>query len=237
MPFDVHYYLIYGIDSSRKPFMEQQFKTYGILENSVTWITHPNKNDPLPDVCSNKDLPKGMISCTYKHYLALKDIVEKGYSHAVIMEDNIEFRDNVPKALERYLRDLPPDWDMLFDSDFLDLKSIANITPDTIVYKQAYGLHQLVKYMYVDGKTEIRNEKRGVSKGAHFIFLTHKAAKELYDNFIPFHESSDHHYNFLCEKLNLNVYWAEPPNVHKINRPSTWKDEIVKKSKFIWNKQ
>ena len=236
MAVNLHYYLIHGIDPARRPFMEQQFRTYGISENSVTWITHPNKNDPLPDVCSNKHLPKGMISCTYKHYLALKDIVEKGYNHAVIMEDNIKFRDNVPNALERYLKDLPSDWDMLFDSDFLGLKSIVDITPEIVVYKQPYGTYQDILVMSISG-SQYRREKRGVSKGAHFIFLTHKAAKQLYDNFIPFHESSDHHYNFLCEKLNLNVYWAEPPNVHKINRPSTWKDEIVKKSKFIWNKQ
>ena len=235
MTNNLHYYLIHGIDPTRRPFMENQFKTYGIPESAVTWVTYPNKNDPLPDVCTDRNLPKGVISCTYKHYLALKDIVEKGYEYAVIMEDNIEFRNNVPNALERYLKDLPADWDCLFDSDFRNLKANANITPDISIYKQPYGVHQLVKYMYSDGRIEIRDEKRGVSKGAHFIFLTQKAAKQLYDTFLPFNVASDHHYNFVCEKLNLNVYWAEPPNVHKIDRPSTWKDDYgLKQSKFIW---
>ena len=234
MTNNLHYYLIHGIDPTRKPFMENQFKTYGIPESAVTWITYPNKNDPLPDVCTDRNLPKGVISCTYKHYLALKDIVEKGYEYAIIMEDNIEFRNNVPNALERYLKDLPADWDCLFDSDFFGLKTDTIITPDISVYKQPYGM--LRDIFYTSGYTSFtKKEKRGVSKGAHFIFLTQKAAKQLYDIFLPFHVASDHHYNFLCEKLNLNVYWAEPPNVHKIDRPSTWKDDYgLKQSKFIW---
>ena len=86
----IHYYLIHGIDASRKPFMENQFRTFGIPENDVTWITYPNKNDPLPEsVCSSTHLPRGMIAVTYKHYLALKDIVEKGYDYGVIMEDKV----------------------------------------------------------------------------------------------------------------------------------------------------
>ena len=233
----IHYYLIHGIDASRKPFMEEQFQSHGIVESSVTWITYPNKNDPIPDVCTDPNLPRGMISCTYKHYLALKDIVENGYEYAVIMEDNIEFRDNVPNALNKYMKALPNDWDCLFDSDFCDLKAIADITPHMSVYKQAYGVYQDILYI---SKTErfVRTEKRGVSKGAHFIFLTQKAAKQLYDSFLPFHVTSDHHYNVLCEKLNLNVYWAEPPNIHKINRPSTWKDDYgLKTSKFLWNRK
>lgn len=202
----IHYYLIHGIDSSRKPFMEDQFEKFGISE--VTWVTYPNKTDPLPEgICTKIDLPKGHIACTYKHYLILKDIVEKQYPFAVIMEDNIEFRGNVPDALSRYLKNLPKDWDCLFDSDYFGM-----------TYK---GTGSSVY-------------KTGTSKGAHFIFLTLSAATKLYNNFVPFHEGSDHMYNYLFQKLNMNVYWAEPPNVHKIQRESTWLDSKPKK-RFIWS--
>jgi len=219
----MQYFLIHGIDPSRNSFMENQFSKYGV--SNVIWITYPNKNDPLPNVCTNPTLPKGMIACTYKHYLALKDIVEKGHEHAVIMEDNIEFRGNVPEALSRYLKDLPEDWDCVFDSDFLGLKTLDDIVPNISVYKQPYGTYQNVVY-YTAKYSRLQKEKRGVAKGAHFLFLNQKAAKKLYENFLPFHECSDHHYNILFEKLNMNVYWAEPPNVHKIDRPSTWKDNV-----------
>lgn len=211
----VHYYLVHGIDASRKSFMEEQFEKFGI--ENVTWINHPNKNEYIPeDVCINPDLPRGHISCTYKHYLILKDIVEKQHPLAVIMEDNIEFRGNVPDALSRYLRDLPEDWDCVFDSDYWDFKHKGEITPDISVYKQ--------------------DNENNSSKGAHFIFLTLSAATKLYNNFLPFHEGTDHMYNFLFKKLDMNVYWAEPPNVHKIYRGSTWLDPPPKKKRFIWSK-
>lgn len=205
----IHYYLIHGIDSSRKPFMEHQFQQFGITD--VTWINTPNKYDLLPDgICIKPDLPRGHIACTYKHYLILKDIVEKQRPLAVIIEDNIEFRGNVPEALSRYLKDLPDDWDCVFDSDYFGMKFSGEIKPDCSVYKT------------------------GTSKGAHFLFLNLSAATKLYNNFLPFHEGSDHMYNSLFKSLNMNVYWAEPPNVHKIERGSTWLDDVRPTKKFKW---
>lgn len=206
----IHYYLVHGIDPSRKPFMENQFETFGVTD--VTWITHPNKNDYIPEgICIKPDLPRGHIACTYKHYLILKDIVEKQYPLAVIMEDNIEFRGNVPETLSRYLKDLPDNWDCVFDSDYFGMKYTGEIASDCSVYNT------------------------GTSKGAHFIFLTLSASTKLYNNFLPFHEGSDHMYNDLFKKLNMNVYWAEPPNVHKIQRESTWLDSPKPKKKFVWS--
>jgi GR25 family glycosyltransferase involved in LPS biosynthesis len=207
----VQYYLVHGIDPSRKPFMMNQFSTFGIVDTDVQWITHPNKSDPLPaGICTHSTLPRGHQACTYKHYLILKDIVDNQHPLAVIMEDNIEFRGNVPDALSRYLQDLPAGWDCVFDSDFMGMKFGGQITSDTSVYKT------------------------GTSKGAHFILLNLSAATKLYNNFLPFHEGSDHMYNYLFEKLDMNVYWAEPPNVHKIQRESTWMDKVKPKNKFLW---
>ncbi len=204
----IKYYLVHGIDPSRKPFMEDQFKQFGIPAEDVSWILYPNKFDPLPSgICTKLDLPRGHIACTYKHYLILKDIVENQHPIAVLMEDNISFRGNVPDAISRYMKDLPADWDCVFDSDYFGMKFHGEIKSNCSVYKT------------------------GSSKGAHFILLTLAAATKLYNNFLPFHEGSDHMYNFLFKKLDMNVYWAEPPNVCKIQRESTWKDPV---KKFGW---
>lgn len=214
------YYLIHGIDSSRKPFMKEQFQKYGITD--VMWITSPNKNDYLPEgICSNTTMSRGHISCTYKHYLILKDIVENQYPIAVIMEDNIEFQNNVPETIERYLKDLPINWDCVFDSDYFGWKYIEGTINETIsVYKKS-------------NTATLQN--KGSSKGAHFIVMNLKCATKLYENFIPFHEGSDHMYNEIFRKFDMNVYWAEPPNVHKIQRESTWIDIPPPKQKqFSW---
>jgi GR25 family glycosyltransferase involved in LPS biosynthesis len=215
------YYLIHGIDMSRKQFMETQFQSYGIPSEDVTWITSPNKQDILPEgICTNSSLPKGMVACTYKHYLILKDICENKHPLAVIMEDNIEFRGNVPRAIQRYLSDLPEDWDCVFDSDFYGLTFIESpIDSNVSVYKKS---------------NTITHQCGGASKGAHFFVINLQGAQKLYSSFLPFHECSDHWYNHIFRLKNMNVFWAEPPNVHKINRPSTWKDELVKTTNISW---
>jgi GR25 family glycosyltransferase involved in LPS biosynthesis len=204
------YYLIHGVDASRKEFMLDQFAAYGIDNNDVTWLCHPNKNEiedhMIPGYTTKMDLSKGQISCTIKHYLALKDIVEKGYPYAVIMEDNLCFKGNVPERLEQYLKQLPPDWDTLFDSDWTTYIE-GPVTPDCLVYKKS------------NEKTE---QCHGGSKLANFILVSAKGAKTMYEHFLPFNHVSDWYYNYLLKTYNMNSYWAEPANTHHILRPSTW---------------
>jgi GR25 family glycosyltransferase involved in LPS biosynthesis len=215
----IQYYLIHGIDRERKPFMESQFRSYGIPAEDVKWITWPNKQDTLPEgICTNFSLPKGMVACTYKHYLILKDICENKHPLAVIMEDNIEFKGNVSEAISRYLKDLPENWDCLFDSDFYGLKFIEGPVDGKSVYKKS---------------NNITEQCGGSSKGAHFLLVNLEAAQKLYSGFLPFHDCSDHWYNHIFRLQNMNVFWAEPSNVHKINRPSTWKEDPLTQSKKI----
>ena len=189
--------------------MQNQIRYSGINTDNVTWINHPNVDDPLPDnICKNSTLTIGQIAITYKHYLALKDIVEKNLDAAVIMEDNIEFLSSVQERLQLYLNELSSDWDLLFDSDFFGWHYAEGpVDPGKLVYKKS------------NEKTE---QCGGASKGAHFLMVSRKGAQLLLQNFLPFGDVSDHYYNYLAKKLNLNCYWAEPPNVHKIQRRSTW---------------
>jgi GR25 family glycosyltransferase involved in LPS biosynthesis len=189
--------------------MIDQFNRFGIPQSDVTWITSPNKGDAMPPgICTNTLLTPGQISCTYKHYLALNDIVEQNHSYAVILEDNIEFRSNVPKRLEHYLLDLPSGWDTVFDSDILFHYIEGPVSPFTSVYSKSI---------------QPTAQCAGGSKGANFILVNQRSARLLRDTFLPFGDVSDHWYNHLLRVSNMKSYWTEPPNVHKIDRPSTWK--------------
>ena len=121
----IKYYLVNGVDRSRDSFMKNQFDKAKIPQNEILWIKSHNKTE-LTEEFINKnctDITKmklGQLSCTYKHYLALKDMVENNIDIGIIMEDNIEFNTtNFPKNLKEYLRELPADWDLLFESDTL----------------------------------------------------------------------------------------------------------------------
>ena len=65
-------------------------------------------------------------------------------------------------------------------------------------------------------KMEILQILNGPLHLLNFYIIKLNVAKRLYDNFVPFHNVCDHWSNYLFRKLNLNVYWVEPPKVHRI---------------------
>ena len=223
----IQYYLIHGNDPLRKQHMIDSFKRCNIDNEKVKWILHPNK-DEIDDefiaknvisgdsysngfnINAQKELTKGQIACTYKHFLCLENIIENQYEYAIIMEDNMYIIDDVPKIISKYinqLNELYPDWDILFD--YNQFKYIYQpIKKEQIVYPKSnnieYGLH-------------------GSTRAATFYLLNLKCAKKLYDNYIPFHHQSDFWMNDLFRKLNINSFWSEPSNVAPWNHISTTK--------------
>ncbi len=212
-------YVIHGIDKSRKGRMIKEFLQFGVELKDVNWIIGYNKHDLSDDFiktivtqydsyCCNHFIPagcntlsKGQISCTYKHYLALQKIVESDEEYAVIMEDNIAFRENIPERLNIYISQLNkyyPDWDILFDFEW---HNDAN-------YKE--GPIQEGIYVYPKSN-EITNQCHGSSKCAQFYLLSKKGAKLLYDNYLPFNHAPDWYMNDLFRKHKMKVFWAEPP--------------------------
>ena len=143
---NIQYYLIHGVDKQRAPRMMDEFQKWQLNNNNnVKWILEPNRdkidenfrnNILIQDhsfSCGNHVEPKcpnvnnGQISCTYKHYLCLKDIVENNYEYGVIMEDNQFFCDNIPKTVEKYiiqLNNLYPEWDIIFDTKWKNYKDV-----------------------------------------------------------------------------------------------------------------
>jgi hypothetical protein len=212
---DIQYHIIHGVDKDRAGRMSNEFIKANISQNNVYWVLSHNKDkltdefiktivDQNESISNNRlvgpgcpHLKKGQISCTYKHYLALKNIVENGYEYAVIMEDNIYFKGDVNERVDKYIKQLNkfyPDWDVLFDSDWEPYKEGA-VRPDLLVYPKDIEMN---KYDF------------GGTRCAHFYLLTQKCAKKLYDNYLPFNHAPDHWMNDVFRKLNIKSYWAEP---------------------------
>lgn len=220
------YYVISGIDPIRRPRLEHQLQTNGVSLEDVKWITYPNRNEITMELrqqivmntpsytcgtyveanCPNLTL--GQISCCYKHYLSLKDMVENNYPYAVVMEDAAEFLKPVPETLDRYINELNtyyPDWDIIFDTDWEKYKE-GEIQSDRVVYPK---------------NNEVNQYDHGGTRCAHFYLLTQKCAKKLYDNYIPFNHAPDWWMNDLFRKLNIKSFWAEPSIVHVYKHAST----------------
>jgi len=214
----IQYYLIHGVDKKREPRMLEEFKKWNLDNTKVKWILQPNK-DKIDETfrkkvliqehsytCGNYTFPgcpnirNGQISCTFKHYLCLKDIVENNYDYGVIMEDNQFFCGDIPHHVNLYidqLNNLYPDWDIIFDTKWLSYKNIeeCEVKEGIYVYPKSNEVGK-----YVHGGTRL----------AQFYILRNKCARKLYENYIPFNNAPDWWMNDLFRKLNINSFWSEP---------------------------
>jgi GR25 family glycosyltransferase involved in LPS biosynthesis len=216
----IKYYLVHNGTEERRNVMTEQFIKWGFDTDNIKWVIHPNKHELDEDLinkvllqvpCQSNDrfvmpsrmlLRRGLISCTYKHYLCLKDIVENGYDYAVIMEDNVVFSAPIPHMIDIYIQQLRDhyngEWDILFNYDWVKY-SESPVHPDLFVYPKT---------------NEITNQCHGGTKSAGFYLLTNACAKLLYDNYLPFYDSPDWYMNDLFRKLNIRSFWVEPAVVH-----------------------
>lgn len=248
----IHYYIISGwtpnkqsgLDNSRKDFLIDQFKKYNLDKKNITWMEGNNKNDLSEELVNtvyfhdkkiNENyLKKGKISCTYKHYLCLEDIIEKDREYSVIMEDDLSFSKDIQLTTENIINDANknyPDWDIIFDGDINHSWGIcayyydeSKVIPEKLVYHKSNNVRQhinsfKVNYNYLNKPTY--GVIHGSTRGANYYIVNKKSAKLLLENFMPFNNVIDHYYNEMIRKLNLNVYWSEPPFVHKMRRKST----------------
>jgi GR25 family glycosyltransferase involved in LPS biosynthesis len=222
-------YLIHGIDPSREPRMIYEFIKAGIDTSAVQWIRHPNKDEityqflntyimKTPSYIATQYIPggpnsisRGVASCTYKHYLALEDIVKNKYEYSIIMEDNMQFVNgiNIPERVNLYIEQLNtfyPDWDVLFDMSSDTRSDYHTYTADRVVYPR--------KLVY-------DNPWHGGSRCARFYLLRYKCAEALYNNYIPFNSPPDMWMNDLFRRLDMKVFWAEPNAVEDWHHSST----------------
>jgi GR25 family glycosyltransferase involved in LPS biosynthesis len=208
----IQYYLIHGGDPKRKQNMENEFEKWSFDSTKVKWVLHPNKDELTKEfidkvvqqgsnIFFNK---KGAISCSYKHFLCLKDIVENKYDYGVIIEDNIYFTDDFPHNVPLYITQLDNvygKWDILFNH-----------------YNNEWGKYDYEKLkpgLFVYPKSnEINMRCGGGTKSANCYLLTYDCAKKLYENFIPFNNAPCAYYNMLFRNYDIKSFWVEPSYVH-----------------------
>lgn len=204
----IQFYLIHGPDVTRKSRMESEFIKAKIDPINVTWMVQPNKDELTPELISQitkpwiednvvRNLPLGVISCTYKHYLSLKNMIDRDLPYAVIMEDNMMFKDNVPERIRKYIDQLNeyyPNWDVLFDSYWQKVTEHP-VVPERLVYPKS---------------NEITPIAGGSTRLAQCYLITLSAAKKLYEVYLPFNNPPDGWMNTLFRQLNFKVYWSEP---------------------------
>jgi len=204
--FVVHY----TKNKDRRERLEKEFEKYEIKD--VRWIDNYDREN-LGEMVKlyqfnprfeRKKINPGQISLTVKHYYALKKIIEEKIEIAVIMEDNVTFKDNIKKLVNEYLEEAKSlNWNIIFEGDTHYLKyKEGRITGDKKLYRKS--------------NKATRRHFGGSSRCSNFYIINLRSAQLLHDNFVPFHNVCDHWSNHLFRILNFNVYWVEPTKVHRI---------------------
>lgn len=220
----IAYFLIHGGDSQRRSIMEEEFRRWNFPH--VQWITgnnagelseelidrivmqSPSLTNGIPVNPSRMLLRKGLISCTYKHYLALQQISnDLTNDYGVIMEDNIVFTDHIAHLVPIYINQLNAvygqgQWDIAFNfwtphpwSQYRE----QPIQPHLLVYPKSNELNPLGPH--------------GGTKSANFYMITRECAKQLVAHYIPFNNAPDWWMNDMFRKIGIRSFWVEPANV------------------------
>ena len=129
----------------------------------------------------------GRVACAYSHYLAYKDIVEKGYKKCLILEDDFIFIENLNSYFGELRTSIPNDWGVLYfsNSRFINLNNKNHSDVNNYFVKTQVGLSDAGCY--------------GV---------TYESAKVLNDNLFPIRAAADGYIGVCIDRLYKikNVY-------------------------------
>ncbi|XP_031225466.1 inactive glycosyltransferase 25 family member 3 isoform X2 [Mastomys coucha] len=73
----------------------------------------PGYEDPY----SGRTLTKGEVGCFLSHYSVWEEVVARGLARVVVFEDDVRFKDNFPRRLERLMEDVLTQklsWDLIY---------------------------------------------------------------------------------------------------------------------------
>ena len=184
----------------RKQFILKQFETNNITD--YEFIEKYNKED-LTDIDKLlfNNVKEPMISLINKHFYVYKLIAEK-YENGLIFEDDVILENNFKEKLNKYILELPKDYDMLFIGNGCNLHIEKDkLIPDKYIY------HKCLYPTYWGGD--------GASRCTDSYLISKKCAIKLCDyisKLLPgsINLPSDWWLNVAARDNNFKVYWAEP---------------------------
>lgn len=196
---------VYWFDQfDRDTLTEEQLKMYVYdeekwMSSNAVWHHYDSKPRPLTG-------PE--VACTLTHIEIYKYIIENGIQKALILEDDVIFKQNFKedfKATMDEITSLNDEFDMCFLNDAFGW-TINN-------YKENCGyIGSLNKNTFIPGK-HIYRMYGGRCSDSYII--SNNAAKTLYDNIIPFCLPIDWAQTPIILTKDMKVYWSEPAITHQ----------------------
>lgn len=88
---------------------EQEFNKHSIKVERIAAVEGAKMNLEFPP-----EIKEGAVGCSLSHFFCIKYAKQLGINKLLILEDDVEFVDNINELFSEYIKEVPPDWDMLY---------------------------------------------------------------------------------------------------------------------------
>lgn len=106
--FDKIYCLNLDSRTDRWQHCEQQFHKHDLSVERVSAINGHKLNLHIPGVKT------GAIGCSLSHQLAVRLAKQNRYDSVMVLEDDVEFADNLQQQFSEYIKQIPVNWDIIY---------------------------------------------------------------------------------------------------------------------------
>ena len=148
------------------------------------------------------------ISCTLKHFEAIRKVAEECPNFGLIVEDDVIFDQNFAVNFIQKLQDTPDDWDAVFMGIGCGLSFVTS---------------KLKQEDHVKGG--VFRASHPATNCAEAYMLKPSMAKKIYDG-LPFSLVSDWEIAYQLYKNNANVYWWFPALATQGSKNGMFKSEL-----------
>ena len=188
----------------RKIYIIEQFRQHNIT--NYEFIEKYNQDDITDEAkFYTKNYKLSTMSLHLKH-LYLYKMLSEGSEDAIVFEDDVLLCENFMETLNKYLNQLPGDYDMLFLGNGCNL----HIEKDKIVPG---------KFVYEKGLYPTSWGGDGASRCSDSYIISNQCAKKLFGYVKkltkPISLPIDWWLNQAARDIKLKMYWAEPTIVQQ----------------------
>ncbi|CAG8816814.1 23038_t:CDS:1, partial [Cetraspora pellucida] len=102
---------------------------------------------------ANMDLSQK--ACFLSHYLVYKEIIDKGYNSALILEDDVDFELNITVIMNDILHDLPSSWETLYVGSCQELVG-ERVGKNSSLHKLYMSVYPICTHAYAVSYSGVR---------------------------------------------------------------------------------
>ncbi len=87
----------------------EEFEKHSLQVERIPGIDGSKMNLDFPP-----EIKEGAVGCALSQFFAIKYAKQLGLNNFLLLEDDIQFEDNINNIFDEYVKEVPEDWDMLY---------------------------------------------------------------------------------------------------------------------------